>query len=184
LNFTGGAGPASDTWITVYDPAPNPPPVDFGSVRLEADVLIQTYNNTKGAGPLALFNEGAGKKGLALITFDQGNTDSLVLATVDQAGKRTNLKSIGLGNGIKECAWYRVTMDVVVSGTDVAVTGQVLPHVTPGDPTSALGPQVGGTLSFMGARPAGVEATGEVGIVAAATSTNVSSSVTNVVITP
>jgi hypothetical protein len=184
LNFTGGAGPASDTWITVYDPAPNPPPIDFDSVSVRADVLIQTYNNSKGAGPLALFNEAVGKKGLALIISDQGNSDGLVLATVDQAGKRTIVKAIGLDAGIKECAWYRVTMDVVVSGGNVAVTGKVFQHATPGDPDSALGPQVGGTLSFSGARPAGVDATGEVGIVAAATSTNVNSSVTNVVITP
>jgi len=162
----------------------DPLPVDFGSVSVRADVLIRTYNNTKGAGPLALFNEASGKRGLALIVVDQGNTDSLVLATVDQAGKRTTVKAIGLGAGIGECAWYRVTLDVVVSGGDVAVTGKVFQHVTPGDPNSAVGPQVGGTLSFMGARPAGVDATGEVGIAAVATSTNVNSSVTNVVITP
>jgi len=45
-------------------------------------------------------------------------------------------------------------------------------------------PHVGATLSFSGARPAGVDATGEVGIVAAATSTDVNSSVTNVMSTP
>ena len=27
LNFTGSAGAVGETWITVYDPAPNPPPV-------------------------------------------------------------------------------------------------------------------------------------------------------------
>jgi len=126
--------------------------VNFGSVSVSADVLIQTYNNSKGAGPLALLNEASGKKGLALIVGDQGNTDGLVLATVDyQTGKRTTVKAIGLGAGIKECAWYRVTMDAVVSGGNVTVTGKVFQHVTPGDPSSAVGPQGGGTLSFTGA---------------------------------
>ena len=39
-----------------------------------------------GAGLVALLNEGPGQHGLALILYDAGNSDSLVLATVDQAG--------------------------------------------------------------------------------------------------
>ena len=52
-------------------------------------------------------------------------------------------------------------------------------HVTPTDPGSSLGAQVGTTLSFAGPRPAGVETTGEVGVVASATSAVVNASVTN-----
>ena len=179
INFTGAAGSGGDTWITVYDPLPNPPPVAFGSVGLSADVQIKLFNNAKGAGLLALFNETAGKKGLALIAVNNGNADKLQLVTVDQAGKRTVLKSVSLGNGIQECLWYRVTMNVVVNGADVTVTGQVFQHESPMDPDTAVAGQVGPTLSFTGARPAGVDATGEVGIVAAATSAFVASSVTN-----
>ena len=99
LNFTGTTGTAGDTWITVYDPAPNPPPVTFGSVRLSADVLIHTFNNKKGAGLLALYNEATSKKGLALTLYNAGNTDTLVLATVDQAGKLVTLNARELGRG-------------------------------------------------------------------------------------
>ena len=75
-------------------------------------------------------------------------------------------------------------MDIAVGSVDVAVTAQVFQHVTPGDPDSAVGALVGATLSFSGPRPAGVETTGEVGIVAAATSSLVNPSVTNFVIAP
>ena len=179
INFTGTAGSSGDTWITVYDPASNPPPITFGSVSLSADVQIKRFDNAKGAGLLALFNEAAGKKGLALIPMNNGNTDRLQLVTVDQAGKRTVLASVSLGSGFQQCVWYRVTMAVVVSGADVTVTGQVFQHATPTDPDTLVTGQVGPTLSFTGPRPAGVDATGEVGIVAAATNAVVDSSVTN-----
>jgi hypothetical protein len=176
INFTGIAGSASDTWITVYDPAGNPV---FSSVSLSADVIFQKFNNLKGAGLLALFNEAPGEKGLALIVNDAGNTDSLQLATVDQAGQRVVLASVPLKAGIKECVWYHLTMDVLVNGANVSVTGNVYEHVTKSDPGSSLGSQVGSTLSFAGPRPTGVESKGEVGVVATATSAVVNASVTN-----
>jgi hypothetical protein len=179
INFTGTVGAAGDTWISVYDPAPNPPPATFGSVSLAADVLIRRFDNPKGVGLLALYNEAAGKKGLGLIVLDAGNTDRLQLVAVDQAGRRTILASVPLGSGIQECVWYRVTMDVVVNGADVTVTGRVFQHASPTDPDSPIAAQVGSTLSFTGARPAGVDDIGEVGIVAAATLAVVDSSVTN-----
>jgi len=152
---------------------------------LHADVLIHAYNNKKGAGILSLFNEGAAQKGLALVIFDSGNTDTLSLGTVSKAnGTFTALATVSLGNLIAENVWYRLTMDVAVSGGNVTVTGKVFRHTTPTDPNSPLGVQVGPTLTFTGARPAGVEATGEVGMVAQATSAAVDSSVTNLVIDP
>src|SRR5262245_6250198 len=55
LNFTGGAGPAGDTWLTKF--TPNGTTVICGfPTQLQADVLIHTYNNTKGAGLAALLN--------------------------------------------------------------------------------------------------------------------------------
>jgi len=154
-------------------------------VGLSADVLIQTYNNKKGAGLLALFNEGAGQKGLSLVIYDSGNSDSLVLGTVDPAtGLFTALTTVSLGGNIVENVWYRLTMDVVVSGGNVVVTAKVFRHTVATDPNSATGAQVSITLSFSGALPAGVDATGEVGIVASAASTTVNSSVTNFTINP
>ena len=59
------AGPRSAGTATVVATAPTGPgfTVDKG-VSLSADVLIHAYNNKKGAGLLALFNEAAGKAGL------------------------------------------------------------------------------------------------------------------------
>lgn len=179
LNFTGAAGSGGHSWITVYDPLPRPPADTFGRVSLAADVQTKWFDNAKGAGLLALFNEAPGKKGLGLVVINNGNTDRLQLVTVDQFGKRTVLKSVALGSAIQQCVWYRVTMDVDVGTSDVTVTGQVFNHATPTDPDSAVTTQVGGTLSFTGPRPSGVDATGEVGVLAVATNTVVDSSVTN-----
>ena len=188
LNFTGNAGAAGGTWITVYDPAPNPPSVTVGSVSLSADVLIHAYNNKKGAGLLALYNEAPERKGLALTLYDAGNTDTLVLATVDQAGKLVTLMTVRLGAGIAENVWYRVNMAVTVDTGLVTVVGTVAAHADPTDPNSELAGQVGPTLTFsaplgVGAL-VGVDATGEVGILAAAVNAANSSSVTNVLIDP
>ena len=83
-----------------------------------------------------------------------------------------------------ENAWYRLQMTVAVTGTSVVVTGRVFRHTTATDPNSPPGVQVGGTLTFSGPLPAGVDASGEVGMVAQATSTTVNSSETNFVIDP
>jgi len=188
LNFTGTAGAGGDTWITVYDPAPNPPPVTFGSVSLSADVLIHAFNNKKGAGLLALYNEAPSKKGLALTLYNAGNTDTLVLAAVDQAGKLVPLKTVSLGAGIAENAWYRVNMEVTVDAGLVDVIGTVFRHQTPTDPDSPPTTQVGLSLTFSGTLGAGglvgVDATGEVGILAAAVNAANSSSVTNFTVDP
>jgi hypothetical protein len=187
MNFTGTAGGSGDTWMTVYDSTPADDTVKnlFGNVSLTADVLIHTFNNRKAAGVLALFNEEADKKGLALIVYDSGGSDSLALGTVDKAtGQFTQLATVALAANIAENVWYRLTMNVVVTGANVAVTGTVFRHTTPTDPNSPLGTQIGGTLNFSGARPAGVDATGEVGMAAAASSTAVDSSVMNFTIGP
>src|SRR5262245_66087697 len=55
LNFTGGAGPAGDLWLTKYTPNGHTTICNgaFGIIVI-ADVLIHTFNNTKGAGVVAL----------------------------------------------------------------------------------------------------------------------------------
>ena len=187
MNFTGTATSAGDVWITVYDATLATPDEDpiYGSVGLAADVLIQSHSNRKGAGLLALFNEGAGQKGLALVLYDNGNSDSLTLAVADPAtGAFTPLASVALGANVAENVWYRVTMDVAVSGGTVTVTGKVFGHAVTTDPGSALGAQIGTSLGFSGTLPAGVVSPGEVGLVASATSASVNSSVTNLTIHP
>ena len=185
INLSGMAGGSGDTWITVYDATPQDGTVQnvFGSVGLSADVLIHAFNNKKGAGLLALFNEAAGKSGLALVAYDSGGSDSLALGTVNKAtGQFNALTSVPLPAGVSENQWYRLTMDVAVSGANVTITGKLFKHVTPTDPGSAVGAQVGTTLSSTRARPAGVDAVGEVGIVASAFSAAADSSVANLTI--
>src|SRR5262245_2436601 len=118
LNFTGGAGPAGDTWLTKYTPDGGTQIFDArDGICLGAEVLIHTYNNTKGAGLVALLNfaPSEGGKGLALILYNQGNSDALQLATIDPAtGKLGKLTSVSLGGGIAENAWYQLGMSVFV----------------------------------------------------------------------
>ena len=194
MNFTGTIGSSGDTWITVYDTTPGDSTPgtqnNFSNTPLlHSDVLIHAYNNKKGAGIVSLFNEGANQKGLALLIFDNGNTDTLVLGTLNKAnGTFTALSTVALGNQIGENVWYRLTMNVTVSGPTVTVIGQVFRHTTPTDPNSPLGAQVGGTLTFSGSLGvgslAGVSSPGEVGMAAQATSATVDSSETNFVIDP
>jgi hypothetical protein len=183
INFTGAAGPAGDTWITVYDDPDTPGPSEFtGSVTLSADVLVHRQNNAKGAGLLALYNEPppVSNRGLALLLIENGNADRLVLATVDGAGKLTTLATRLLGPTILVNQWYRVTMELVVDGANFSVTGTVVRHVDPADPDSDLDTQVDGSLVLAPTSLAsrGLTATGEVGIIANATSAIVDSSVT------
>ena len=157
-------------------------------MRLSADVLIHTFNNRKGAALLALYNEALSKKGSALTLYSAANTDTLVLATVDQAGKLVTLKTTSLGAAIAENVWYRVGRAVAVDAGLVSVVGTVVKHEIPTDPNSALTAQVGPSLTFSTALGAGalmgVETTGEVGILAAAVAAASSSSVTNIRIEP
>jgi hypothetical protein len=134
---------------------------------------------------LALFNEATGKKGLALLVLDAGNTDVLQLVTVDQTGKLAVLKSVSLGGGILENVWYRVTMDITdTSGPSVTVTGSVTRHSVATNPNSALLPPPFGTVALtLTPLPSGVDSTGKVGLVARAVSAVVDSSITNYTIT-
>ncbi len=60
----------------------------LGVQTLCADVQIVPFNNIKGAGVVALLNEGQGQKGLALVIYEAGNTDTLFLATVETRRRR------------------------------------------------------------------------------------------------
>lgn len=182
MNLKGSTTGAGDTWITVYDTTPGDASAKntFGNTSTSADVLIKNFNNKKGAGLLALFNEGPGQKGVALVILDSGNTDTLAIGTVSSAnGTFTVLQTASLGNQISECAWYHLTMNVSVSGGTAMVTGTVLRHDKPSDPTSAIGGQVGSDVTALVGVSGAILATGEVGIVGLATGAVEDSSVTN-----
>jgi hypothetical protein len=186
LNVNGSSGSTPTTWLTVYDTTPASPAAGptFGAQTLCADVLTVPFNNIKGAGVVALLNEGVGKKGLALVIYEAGNTDTLLLATVDgdpaKKGKLKTLASVSLGEGIKGKRWYRVIM--TVDPAIPTVTGKVLRHSTPTDPNSLLGAQVGSTLIYQpqpAVLPAGVTSPGENGILASSINAVLNVSVTN-----
>ena len=163
LNITGSAGAGGATWLTVVDQAPGDVFQDnvYGSEFLCADILIQRFDNTKGAGVVTFFNqvdkEGnpVDKKGLALILYNAGNTDRLVLATVEglpaKAGKVAVVKTLPLGGLIQENAWYRVLLTAIVGPVDdqdvdgpqrvETVTGRVFTHAKTGDPNSQRDPE-------------------------------------------
>jgi len=181
LNFTGGAGPAGDTWLTKL--TPNGGTRICGFTQLSADVLIHTFNNTKGAGLVALLDSAPGGKGLALILYDQGNSDALQFATIDPAtGKLTKLTSVSLGASMAENAWYKLVLQVVLVANQqqLVTSAAVFKHTTPTDPNSLVVIPHLAVLSFTGSLSAlGLDAEGEVGIAASAFSSNVNSSVTN-----
>ena len=150
-------------------------------------MLFTRFNNIKGAGVVALLNEGAGKSGLALIVSDAGNTDLLQLATIDgdptKKGKLKILSSVPLKNGIAENVWYRLVMTVDPTLTPTPgrplVTGRVFTHSAPLGPDSALGMQVGSTLTYEQALPMEVSSPGQNGILAQAVNAVVDLGVTN-----
>src|SRR5262249_26289648 len=185
LNFTGSAGTSSATWLTIVDQAPENPDEDnlVGSQTLCADILIRQFDNSKGAGIVALFNEGPGAKGLALLLINNGNSDRLVLASVDgnpaAAGALSKLATVKLGALLEENKWYRIILTVLVDSPTPQIMGEVFAHATPTDPNSALvTPPNIAPLTYM-ALPDGVERIGENGVIAMATKATVDSSVTN-----
>jgi hypothetical protein len=182
LNIAGTAGAGGLTWMTMVDQDPNTPAADvvFASGTVCADILIQRFNNNKGAGVVALYNQDPKKKGLALILYDAGNTDLLTLATVagDANGRLTPLVSVRLGSAIAENNWYRVVMTVTV-GAMLEVHGQAYKHKTGTDPNSDI-EAIGAPLTFgPTAFPIGVENQGEEGIIGSAIGAVENSSVTN-----
>ena len=210
LNMTGSAGAGGATWLTVVDQAPGDPFQDniYRSEFLCADILIQRFNNRKGAGVVTFFNQVdkqghvVDKKGLALILYNAGNTDRLVLATVDgfpaKAGKLAVVKTLPLGGLIRENAWYRVLLTAIVVPVDdqqpegsqrvETVTGRVFTHATVGDDQSQRNPngpitRVGGILSYapdsLHPLPAGVDGEGQNAIIGSAIGAVMNASVTN-----
>jgi hypothetical protein len=71
-------------------------------------------------------------------------------------------------------------MTVNPASPGATVTGKVFRHSTPADPNSALGAQVGTTLTYSpGTLPAGVASTGENGILGSSINAVLNVSVTN-----
>ncbi len=188
LNFTGSDNNvAVDGAIAVYDTnVTDGAATRFtGNMTLSADILVSTFNNAKGAGLLTLFNEGAGNfSGLALYLWDAGNSDKAAMNLVAQNGVTrplpgTTLASVALGTGIAEDVWYRLILDLAFTGSNFTATGSVFSHLTSTDPNSALGAQVGTTLTYNGSLGSTLVDPYEVGLVSRGDQAVRDTSVTN-----
>jgi hypothetical protein len=189
LNFTGQAGTAGDTWLTKW--TPGGAPTHFNGrcgTAVAANILIHPFNNRKGAGLVALLNDAnPGDKGLAVILYDNGNTDAIQLATIDPfTGKLVPLKTVPLIAPIEENAWYVVlmelTVDLAFEGHSLIVEATVLSLQDPTDPNSEFD-RVIGLLRFTTFQTSlegiGLQPAGQVGVMASAINAVVDSSVTN-----
>jgi hypothetical protein len=189
LNFTGRAGTAGDTWLTKWTPGGASAMFNGRcGTGVAASILIHPFNNRKGAGLVALLNDAnPGDKGLAVILYDNGNTDAIQLATIDPfTGKLVPLKTLPLIAPIEENAWYVVlmelTVDLAFEGHSLMVEATVISLQHPSDPNSEFD-RVIGFLRFTTFQTSleeiGLQPAGQVGVMASAINAVVDSSVTN-----
>jgi hypothetical protein len=165
LNFNKGT--LGTRGLTVYDTdVTTAAPTLLGDHIILSVDLVQTGTNANLPGLVALFNEGVGKTGLALVVSEAGNTDTLELHRVPQnadLSSATRLAYTNLNGKITDGVWDQLVMDVVVLNGNVTVTGQVFSHT---DPAGAIGAQIGPTLKYTTTlAKAGVAQTGEVGLI-------------------
>ena len=172
LNFnSGGAGATNG--LTLFDTAPGTttPTLWSGNLSLSGDT-IESGSNTNKPGLVALFNEGAGKFGVALVLSEAGSTDTIELHKVPQTGDLTTsgggtlLTTTNVSGLIADGVWYRLTMDVSVSGDVLNVTGKFFTHAVATDPNSAVNATPAGTLTYTGSLAAlGLQGSGEAGMI-------------------
>ena len=174
LNITGSTGSAGDMWITLVDPPDDAtPPPTFDCVLMNATVVIHKFNNRKAIGFVTNFQPGVDPgsgTGLFLGLYDNGNTDAVTLSAFDAAtGQLTStVATLPLGSKIKEDAVYSLVATVCTDGTELEVQAVVV------DSTwtwlEIQTPE--GTLL-----PAGIAASGQIGLAGQATSALVDSGV-------
>jgi len=187
LNFTGRAGTAGDTWLTKWTPGGSPAVLNGEcGTFVASEVLIHPFDNRKGAGLVALLNDAnPGDKGLALILYDSGNSDVLQLATIDPfTGRLSALATMPFFlRPIKENTWYLLAMSAKVEEDwfndtlTLDAKGFVYSMQDPEDPLSEI--EFISGVHFRGPiTPTGLQAQGQVGIIASAINAVVDSSVT------
>ncbi len=171
LDYNTGSGGTNGLTVFDTDPASAMPTLWSGSVFVAADT-IEAGTNANKPGLVALFNEGAGNSGLALVLSETGSTDTIELHRVPQSGDLTTssggslLASAGVNGLIDDGVWYRLTMDVLVSGDSFVVTGRFFTHAVATDPDSAISRTPAGTLTYTGSLAAlGLQGSGEAGMI-------------------
>jgi PEP-CTERM motif len=187
LNFTGSTNNAQlNGWVTTYDTTPGDASAATrtlftGNMSMYADVLISGSDNGRGVGLVTMFNEDS-KTGLSLYLQSAGNTDGYSMRLIQNSQvPNATLTNVSLGGQISENRWYRLMLDLAFAGDDFTVTGKVFQHLMGTDPTSALGAQVGATLSYTDSAPwtAGLSDPYQIGLAARNSAGSVFASVTN-----
>ena len=165
LNFTGPAinntANGGQSYMTVYDKTPADGTTTKslfsasapGGLKISADVMFQPGQHNTSGGVFALFNEG--QDSLALLAQNTGgnNTDVTKLSLVSSSiGAVTILASANLPGLTTFVAgeWYRVILDLSVSGDTWTANGSFFDHLTPTDPNSALDATPISTLAATG----------------------------------
>ncbi len=174
LNFTGVRIPnGGKSFLTVYDTTPADGATTRnlfdasqpGGLTVSADVLFAPGNHSAAAGVVALYSEG--QDALALLAHNGGgnNADVPKVSLIWQsAGAGITLASVSLnpdgGSGglpflgdtgpddigsTSGDHWYRVIMNVSVSGDTWTVDGSFFNHSDPWDPNSPLGTEITGS---------------------------------------
>lgn len=190
LNFWGSdTNAAYQGATTLYDTnvTDGIPTLFSGDISLSADILIDPFNNAKGAGLVFLFNEGVGKEGLALYLWNAGNTDSYAINFVHQDGVSTpgtnaasQVLNVPSNGQIPEDQWFRLSLNLAfTSATAFTATGSVFRHSDPTNPNSVLGTQVGTNLVYNSALSSVLLNPYEVGLVGRAVQGLEGTSVTN-----
>jgi len=149
LNFTGNSPAAGESYMSIYDTTPgNIAPTDLfnaaqpGGLTVSADVLFAHPGHSVSGGVVAMYNEG--QDALALLAHQGGgnNPDHARLDLIFQAaGQGTQILTSANLAGLTTFVagdWYRVTMNVSVSGDNWTMNGMVQDHVVSTDPTSGL----------------------------------------------
>jgi hypothetical protein len=162
INFTGPSISGGQSYLTIYDKTPldgNTTKNTFTGTAgdhliLNTDVLFVKHNVS--AGIVALYNEG--QDGLALLAHngDGNNADhsridlvwqspgsgTVLLGSVNLPANTFQVAASANGNKTGTDFWYRVMMDLFVSGDTFDITGTFFNHSDPNDPTSPLGTQI------------------------------------------
>jgi len=146
LNFTGNSPSAGESYLSIYDETPGDilPTNLFDAsagLTISADVLFAHPSHSVSAGVVAMYNEG--QDALALLAHQGGgnNPDHARLDLIFQsAAQGTQLASINLPGltSFVNGEWYRITMDLTVSGDTWNMTGTIQDHLVPSNPNSGL----------------------------------------------
>ena len=146
LNFTGNSPAAGQSYLSIYDETPGDVlPTNLfdatNGITVSADVLFAHPGHSVSAGVVAMYNEG--QDALALLAHQGGgnNPDHARLDLIFQsAAQGTQLASINLPGltSFVNGEWYKVTMDLTVSGDTWNMTGKIQDHVDPSNPNRAL----------------------------------------------